>query len=60
MFPGIFKGALKYRVENITDEMKLRAAENLASVVKNPTADEIIPSPLDKSIVDVIAESVNI
>lgn len=60
VFPWIFKWALKYRVENITDEMKLKAAENLAWVVKNPTVDEIIPSPLDKSIVDIIAESVNI
>jgi malate dehydrogenase (oxaloacetate-decarboxylating) len=60
VFPGIFKWALKYRVENITDEMKLKAAENLAWAVKNPTVDEIIPSPLDKSIVDIIAESVNL
>jgi len=28
--------------------MKIRAAEALASYIKNPTEDEILPNPLDK------------
>jgi malic enzyme len=35
--------------------MKIKAAIALASYVKNPTVDEIIPSPFDKNIADVIA-----
>jgi len=55
VFPGIFKWALQNRVIKITDEMKIKAAIALASYVKNPTVDEIIPSPFDKNIADVIA-----
>jgi malate dehydrogenase (oxaloacetate-decarboxylating) len=32
----------------ITEEHKLAAAQALADYIKNPTVDEIIPSPLDK------------
>lgn len=58
VFPGIFKWALKYRIRTITDEMKLAAAEALATYVTNPTEDMIIPNPLDKNVSNVIAESV--
>lgn len=57
-FPGIFRGALDIRAKRITDEMKLSAAKALASIIKNPTRDEIIPYTLDKSIVPKIAEAV--
>jgi malate dehydrogenase (oxaloacetate-decarboxylating) len=43
-FPGIFRGALDNRVNAITDEHKLKAAEAIAALVQNPTAEEIIPS----------------
>lgn len=55
VFPGIFKWALQNRVVKITEEHKLAAAIALAKYVKNPTVDEIIPSPLDKGVADVIA-----
>lgn len=55
VFPGLFKGALQNRVSQITEEMKINAAVALADYVKNPTVDEIIPSPLDKQVADVIA-----
>jgi malate dehydrogenase (oxaloacetate-decarboxylating) len=45
-------------VTKITDEMKINAAIALANYVKNPSVDEIIPSPLDKNVVDVIAREV--
>jgi malate dehydrogenase (oxaloacetate-decarboxylating) len=48
VFPGIFKGALENRVVKITEEHKLVAAQALADYIKNPSVDEIIPSPLDK------------
>ncbi|PID84551.1 NAD-dependent malic enzyme [Candidatus Gracilibacteria bacterium] len=56
-FPGIFKGVLKYHKKIITDTMKIRAAEAIASCVKNPTPDEVIPNPFDKSVAEVVAEA---
>ena len=55
VFPWIFKWALENRVVKITEDHKLAAAQALADYVKNPSVDEIIPSPLDKNVVDVIA-----
>lgn len=56
-FPGIFKGVLKYGKRAITDEMKIRAAEALASYVQNPSDDNILPDALDKNVADVVAEA---
>jgi malic enzyme len=39
---------LKYRKTEITTEHKLMAAKTLAALVKNPSVDNIIPSPLEK------------
>ena len=54
-FPGILRGALDHGVQKITDQHKLAAAEALAALVDNPTADEVIPSPFDKRVVPAVA-----
>ena len=54
-FPGIFRGALDHGVKKITDQHKLAAAEALAGLVENPTADEVIPSPFDERVVSTVA-----
>jgi malate dehydrogenase (oxaloacetate-decarboxylating) len=54
-FPGIFRGALDNRVTQITDQHKIAAAEVIASLVENPTVEQIIPSPLDDRLVPSIA-----
>ncbi len=54
-FPGIFRGALDHGVKKITDEHKIAAAEALASLIKNPTAEEIIPSPFDPRVVPAVS-----
>ena len=54
-FPGIFRGALDNKVRMITDEHKIAAAKAIASLVDNPTADEIIPSVFDERLVPAIA-----
>lgn len=54
-FPGIFRGALDNGIQKITDQHKLAAAEALAALVENPTADEVIPSPFDKRVVPAVA-----
>lgn len=58
-FPGIFRGALDNRVNKITDEHKIAAAEVIASLVENPTADQIIPSVLDNRLVPAIAKVIS-
>ncbi len=57
-FPGIFRGALDNGVKKITDAHKIAAAEAIASLVENPTADEIMPSPFDERIVPTVANTI--
>ena len=57
-FPGIFRGALDNGVREITDDHKLAAAHALASLVDEPTADMIIPSPFDDRVVATIARTI--
>lgn len=57
-FPGIFRGALDCRAKRINDEMKVAAAEAIASLISNPTPDEIIPDALNKDVVPAVAEAV--
>lgn len=55
-FPGIFRGALDNKVTKITDEHKIAAAEAIANIIKQPTADLIIPSVLEENLVPEIAK----
>jgi malate dehydrogenase (oxaloacetate-decarboxylating) len=54
-FPGIFRGALDNGVTSITDDMKLNAAKKIASLVKKPNENEIIPSVMTKGLVKAVA-----
>lgn len=54
-FPGIFRGALDNKVTEITDDMKLEAAKKIASLVKQPTASEVIPSVMTPNLVKLVA-----
>lgn len=56
-FPGIFRGLLDKGKTKVTLEMKLSAAEAIASLVKNPTEDEIIPNAFDKRVVKAVSEA---
>lgn len=60
VFPGIFKGALKARASQITEDMEFAAAEAIAGLVPEDklAPDYIIPSALDKSVADVVAKAV--
>jgi malate dehydrogenase (oxaloacetate-decarboxylating) len=54
-FPGIFRGALDRQVTKITEEMKLAAAKKIASLVKKPSAAEIVPKVTEKGLVKAVA-----
>jgi malate dehydrogenase (oxaloacetate-decarboxylating) len=58
-FPGVFRGLLDSRAKRVTTEMKIAAAEALASLVKKPTPDKIIPSVFEKNIAQKIASSIS-
>ncbi|MCH6560442.1 NADP-dependent malic enzyme [candidate division KSB1 bacterium] len=57
-FPGIFRGAIDAKAKRINNKMKIEAAYALAGCVENPTVDEILPSPLDKSVAKKVAKAV--
>jgi malate dehydrogenase (oxaloacetate-decarboxylating)(NADP+) len=73
-FPFIFRGALDVRATAINDEMKIAAAEALASLAREPVPEEvaaayggrvhsfgrdyIIPAPFDPRLMEVVASAV--
>ncbi|HEY8805298.1 MAG TPA: malic enzyme-like NAD(P)-binding protein [Clostridium sp.] len=59
-FPGIFRGALDVRASDINDEMKIAAANALASLVSDEELSEdfVIPLPFDPRVAKVVAEAV--
>ncbi|QBI52688.1 NAD(P)-dependent malic enzyme [Streptomonospora litoralis] len=58
-FPGVFRGALDARASDITEAMKLAAADAIADLVREDlTADYIIPSTFDSRVVPAVAEAV--
>lgn len=57
-FPGIFRGVLDAGIRIIDDQIKVKAAEAIASYLQNPTPEAIIPSPLDKGVAKVVAEAI--
>ena len=59
-FPGIFRGALDCRATCINEEMKLAAAQAIASVVGKHelSEDYIIPSVFNRKVAQVVAKAV--
>ena len=59
-FPGIFRGALDAGAATITAQMKMAAVNALADAVAEPTADRILPDPLDRRVAPLVAEAVRV
>lgn len=57
-FPGIFRGAIDVHATHISEGMKMAAAQALASMVKNPTREKIIPLLSDRRVAKVVAAAV--
>ena len=59
-FPGIFRGALEAHATQITEEMKLAAAEALAALVSDEELNEdfIMPEAFDPRVAEVVSEAV--
>ncbi len=60
VFPGIFRGALDGRASQITEEMKLAAAEALAALIPEDqlSEDYILPEAFDGHIADAVSKAV--
>ncbi len=59
-FPGIFRGALDVRATTITEEMKIAAAQGIASVIgsEDLAPDCIVPSVFDRAVSPAVAAAV--
>lgn len=57
-FPGLFRGALDVRASRFTEGMKHAAARAIADSVPTPTAELIVPDPLDRSVSERVAAAV--
>jgi malate dehydrogenase (oxaloacetate-decarboxylating) len=59
-FPGIFRGALDVRATKITEEMKIAAAQGIASVVEDHELSEtyIVPSVFNRAVSHAVASAV--
>lgn len=59
-FPGIFKGALKGRARQITEDMKLAAALAIANLVPDDEVSDvnILPEAFDPRVADVVSKAV--
>ncbi|MFI3805317.1 NADP-dependent malic enzyme [Vagococcus fluvialis] len=59
-FPGIFKGALSVRANQINEEMKKAAALAIADLITEEelTTEYVIPNPFDKRVAQAVADAV--
>lgn len=59
-FPGIFKGALEGRATQITEEMKLAAANAIAGLVPDEELNEnnILPEAFDPRVADTVSKAI--
>jgi malate dehydrogenase (oxaloacetate-decarboxylating) len=60
IFPGLFRGALKSRAKQISEDMKLAAARGLAALVSDAELadDYILPRAFDRRVAKAVAEAV--
>jgi len=59
-FPGVMRGALDARTNDINLRMKLAAVQAIASCVDDPAPDRVIPDPFDRRVPSAVAEAVRL
>ena len=59
-FPGVFRGALDAKAKQITEGMKLAAANAIANLVSDELLcdEKVIPNPFDKRVAAAVAKAV--
>ncbi len=58
VFPGLFRGLLKHQVPKVTPEIKLAAAQAVASMVECPTGTNLLPDIFTSDVHEVVAQAV--
>ncbi len=58
IFPGLFKGMLKYEGLKITEDLMVAVAHSVAEIIKKPTAQNIIPDVFNKNLVPTIMKTI--
>lgn len=58
VFPGLFRGLLDNKIRKVTPEIKVAVAKAIAGLIKNPTAENIIPSIFDPALVRAITAAI--
>ena len=60
VFPGLFRGLLKARIKEITDDMKLDVAKAIANLISDEELNEdyILPSVFNKEVVKVVEDAI--
>ncbi|MFT8390547.1 MAG: NADP-dependent malic enzyme [Sporolactobacillus sp.] len=58
VFPGLFKGLLMAKATDLTDELKIIVAKQIAAMVQKPVVDRIIPGIFDGGIVELVSKVV--
>jgi len=59
MFPGAFKAMLDNKISQFENKIFLTVAESLASMIKNPTPEKIIPNMFDEGVKDTVYKAVS-
>jgi malate dehydrogenase (oxaloacetate-decarboxylating) len=57
-FPGLFRGALDVRTNNLTSAMFIEVARAIANCVNDLSEEKIIPSPFDLQVPERVADAV--
>ncbi len=57
-FPGVFRGAFDARATRVTERMKMAAAQAIADVVAEPTAEHIVPGVFNEDVCPRVSEAV--
>lgn len=58
IFPGLFKGLLLYPNVSVSNRLMIQVSKDVASIIKKPTIDNIIPNVFDKKLVPTILNTV--
>lgn len=57
VFPGVFRGLLDYR-KKMNLELEFKIAKSIAGLIKNPSRNNIIPSPFNKKLIKTITNCI--
>lgn len=57
-FPGLYKGLLATDIKKVTFDLEAALARGIASLVKIPTRDEIVPGVFDDGVVETVSNAV--